>query len=450
MKMLLPVLLMLATGKTILPGEVKVKTLPPESREVLDYLPRNIVIAHRGTTYWAPEETEAAMRWARNIGADYLELDLQRTKDGVLIALHDVNLRRTTNVETVFPDRADSPVSEFTLEELRQLDAGSWFNKANPDRARKAFEGLDILTLEDVVRIAEGYRIVRDRAGKRVYDIDGQGRKHTRYEKDPDDNGNRPGIYPETKEPHLFPGMEKDLVIELQRLGWYHPDAGQMKQIPVTAGKVAIANSSARVILQTFSDESLVKLKEAFPRRIPTCFLLWLGNDVSDLKQNTPEQYAAKINFGIENGAVIMGPSIAGAPNHYDELLSPGNGELIYRSGMAIHPYSFDTVEQMEEYTGLKAGQPAQNRADGMFTNKSDMTIRFYQETLPAKYLKSNVTSGLPDHLQQKKKLEKAEKVLEQLGRVDSLPSCIAVMRGYDFYTCLIITILNILMKVSE
>ena len=246
---------MLATGKTILPGEVKVKTLPPESREVLDYLPRNIVIAHRGTTYWAPEETEAAMRWARNIGADYLELDLQRTKDGVLIALHDVNLRRTTNVETVFPDRADSPVSEFTLEELRQLDAGSWFNKANPDRARKAFEGLDILTLEDVVRIAEGYRIVRDRAGKRVYDIDGQGRKHTRYEKDPDDNGNRPGIYPETKEPHLFPGMEKDLVIELQRLGWYHPDAGQMKQIPVTAGKVAIANSSARVILQTFSDE---------------------------------------------------------------------------------------------------------------------------------------------------------------------------------------------------
>ena len=52
MKMLLPVLLMLATGKTILPGEVKVKTLPPESREVLDYLPRNIVIAHRGTTYW--------------------------------------------------------------------------------------------------------------------------------------------------------------------------------------------------------------------------------------------------------------------------------------------------------------------------------------------------------------------------------------------------------------
>ena len=50
-----------------------------------------------------------------------------------------------------------------------------------------------------------------------------------------------------------------------------------------------------------------------------------------------------------------MGPSIAGAPNHYDELLSPGNGELIYRSGMAIHPYSFDTVEQMEEYSRIES-----------------------------------------------------------------------------------------------
>ena len=60
MKMLLPVLLMLATGKTILPGEVKVKTLPPESREVLDYLPRNIVIAHRVRRCWGPAEPEAA------------------------------------------------------------------------------------------------------------------------------------------------------------------------------------------------------------------------------------------------------------------------------------------------------------------------------------------------------------------------------------------------------
>lgn len=407
--------LMIALLMTVIGKDVVIKTLPRESVEVLDYLPRNIVIAHRGTTFWAPEETEIAMRWARNMGADYLELDLQRTKDGVLIALHDMNLRRTTNVEEVFPERADSPVSGFTLEELRRLDAGSWFNRAYPERARNEFVGQDILTLEDVTRIAEGYRIARDREGKRLYEVGENGQPTTLYVTDPADYGNRPGIYPETKEPQLFPGMEQDLRHELERLGWYHPDQTKMKNIPVKPGCVGIANTSARVILQTFSDESLVKLKLAFSRRIPTCFLLWLGNDVSDLKENTPEAYAGKINYGIEHGAVIIGPSIAGAPNHYDELLAPWQGELIQRAGMAIHPYSFDTEEQMAEYTGWVTRNPAESRADGMFTNRSDLTIRFYQKTLDRAYLKSNICPGLPDNIQQAKTLREPE---EEMGRL--------------------------------
>ena len=63
------------------------------------------IIAHRGTTYWAPEETEAAYRWARNMGADYLEADLQLTKDGVLLTLHDDQLTRTTNIAQIYPLR---------------------------------------------------------------------------------------------------------------------------------------------------------------------------------------------------------------------------------------------------------------------------------------------------------------------------------------------------------
>jgi glycerophosphoryl diester phosphodiesterase len=65
-------------------------------------VPYKTVIAHRGASYYAPEETAPAYLLARDWGVDYLELDLQRTKDGVLIALHDNNLRRTTNVEEVF------------------------------------------------------------------------------------------------------------------------------------------------------------------------------------------------------------------------------------------------------------------------------------------------------------------------------------------------------------
>lgn len=349
--------------------KAKVEKLPAELQAVADVVPRNIVIAHRGTTFWAPEETEAAMRWARNMGADYLELDLQRTKDSVLIALHDENLRRTTNVEEVFPERANAPVSAFTLEELRRLDAGSWFNEEFPERARKMFAGQDILTLEDVVNIAEGKRIVRDVEGKRVYRVEADGRRVTQYEPDPADNGNRPGIYPETKEPQLFPGMEADLARELTRLGWYDPKGKTLKSVGGKPGGVAVANSPARVILQTFSEESLAKLERAFPYRIPTCLLLWLGEGPSDLKANTPEAYAVKIEYGKKHGAVIIGPSIAGEPNNYDELLAPWQGEMIRQAGMLIHPYSFDTDEQMERY---------KNRADGMFTNQSDRTLRFY------------------------------------------------------------------------
>lgn len=390
--------------------------MPAESVAVVQKLPKNVVIAHRGTTYWAPEETEAAMRWARNTGADYLELDLQRTKDGVLIALHDVNLRRTTNVANIFPERADAPVSEFTLEELRQLDAGAWFNTAYSERARKEFVGQDILTLEDVIRIAEGFRVVRDKEGRRLYEQDAQGHRHTRYERDPEDNGNRPGIYPETKEPHLFPGMEEDLRRELQRLGWYHPDRRQMKDIPVKAGKVGIANTEARVILQTFSDESLAKLQTAFPRQIPTCFLLWLGNELSDLRSNTPEAYQAKIEYGLAHGATIIGPSIGGAPNYYDDLLAVWQGEMIEKAGMAIHPYAFDTEQQMAEYTGWKEQNPAAGRTDGMFTNRADLAIRFYQQTLEKEFLKSNAALGIADNLQKGKPLFRAEEVLEKLG----------------------------------
>ena len=68
-------------------------------------LPRPAIIAHRGASYLAPEETGPAYLLAREMGVDYLELDLQRTKDDILIALHDDDLRRTTNITEVFPGR---------------------------------------------------------------------------------------------------------------------------------------------------------------------------------------------------------------------------------------------------------------------------------------------------------------------------------------------------------
>ena len=112
------------------------------------------LVAHRGASAYAPEHTLASYRLALEQKADYVEQDLAVTKDLVLICLHDESLERTTNVEELFPDRAvvDTVTGkkqwlavDFTLDEIKQLDAGSWFD------AR--FAGERIPTWEEAVTV---------------------------------------------------------------------------------------------------------------------------------------------------------------------------------------------------------------------------------------------------------------------------------------------------------
>jgi glycerophosphoryl diester phosphodiesterase len=80
----------------------------------------------------APENTLAAARKALEAGADMWELDVQMTADGELVVVHDSTLKRTSNVKDIFPRRRPWRVHEFTLEEIRQLDCGSWFVEQDP------------------------------------------------------------------------------------------------------------------------------------------------------------------------------------------------------------------------------------------------------------------------------------------------------------------------------
>jgi glycerophosphoryl diester phosphodiesterase len=95
-------------------------------------LPRVLNIAHRGARSLAPENTLAAARKALEVGADMWELDLRMTADGELIVLHDSTLERTSNVREVFPDRKPWLVHEFSLDEIRLLDFGSWYGEQDP------------------------------------------------------------------------------------------------------------------------------------------------------------------------------------------------------------------------------------------------------------------------------------------------------------------------------
>lgn len=397
--------------------------LSEEQKAVIDYLPKNVIIAHRGTEFWAPEESEAAMRWARNIGADYIECDLQKTKDGVILALHDESLLRTTDIENHYPNRQNNYTSSFTFDELLKLDIGSWFNEANPERARESFRGLDMLTLEDVLAIAEGKRIKRDENGKRIVERDAEGKYlRTVYEDDPADNGNRPGVYIETKAPHLFSGMEKALKECLERNGWYADNINDLKKVPYKDGKkgeVDIANTPARIILQTFSPSGLQNLKAAFPRLIP---MLFLTADVTA----TPITYAEKINFAIENGATIFGPNIDYISG-YPSSVMPWEGDMVRRSGLDIHAWSFNTQEQYLKYTGpwcdpAQSGGAEKNYLDGSFTNLTDLALNFYRTTLQdyadkgKNYFRSNAKLGIEDNIHKNKTAKTAQEVLDELG----------------------------------
>lgn len=397
--------------------------LSAEQKAVIDYLPKNVIIAHRGSEFWAPEESEAAMRWARNMGADYLEIDLQRTKDGVLLALHDESLLRTTDVAIKFPNEKNNYTSSFTYDQLLTLDIGSWFNDANPMQARNSFVGLDVITLDDVIKIAEGKRIKRDANGKRMVNRDENGKYvSTIYEEDPADNGNRPGVYIETKAPYMFGGIEKDLAACLTKAGWYHDDIKQMKVIPYkngVKGDVDIANTPARIILQTFDNNSLDLLRKAFNRLVPTLYLY------ADIGGNAIT-YAEKINFAIKTGATIMGPNIDYVTG-YPSSLMIWQGDMIRRSGLDIHAWSFNTQEQLLKYSGPWAdpdgkGGPEKNYLDGSFTNLTDMSVNFYRTTLEGyktkgkNYFQSNAKVGLPDNIHLNKRVQTAQQVLVDLG----------------------------------
>ena len=100
-----------------------------------DHLPgAGYVCAHRGARSLAPENTLLAAELGLTLGADFWEMDVQRTADGRLVVFHDDDLARTTDVSArhEFCERAPWPVHAFTLEELRGLDAGSWFADADP------------------------------------------------------------------------------------------------------------------------------------------------------------------------------------------------------------------------------------------------------------------------------------------------------------------------------
>ena len=347
----------------------------PTGSTVHDYMPENAVIAHRGTIYWAPELTEAAFRWARNTGADYMELDVHRSKDSVLVIMHDKTFKRTTNVAEKFPGREGDPLSSFTWQEIMQLDAGSAFNQKNPDQARQSFIGQDVLVFEDVFRIAEGKRIKRNADGSRIFTKDEAGIYHFEYEADPADNGHRPGIYIESKIPDDYPEVEEQIYDELTRFGW-NPLQGD--EISTDApfyvnNKVNVGKTRGKILVQTFSRQGMMNFNRVFGGKVLASFLIGNPKTNEFAKEEVTDEIIA---YAKECGAQFIGTNLGDA----NDGLSPDFAAKIHAAGLKANIYSINTVEQMEKYFGPGSGKKAAPLADGMITNRTDLTIDFYHE----------------------------------------------------------------------
>lgn len=101
------------------------------------------IVAHRGASHDAPEHTVAAYDRAVGDGTDFLEADLWLSRDGNLVCIHDETVDRTSD--------GSGAVASFTTEELCDLDFGSWFNAAHPDRARPEFNGARVVLFEEML-----------------------------------------------------------------------------------------------------------------------------------------------------------------------------------------------------------------------------------------------------------------------------------------------------------
>ncbi|MFD0168886.1 glycerophosphodiester phosphodiesterase [Streptomyces decoyicus] len=192
-----------------------------------------VTVAHRGASSYAPENTLASIDAAERLGFEWVENDVQRTKDGELVILHDNSLARTTDVEQVFPGRSPWNVSDFTLNEIEKLDAGSWFGPK--------FRGERVPTLEDYMDEVEN---------------------------------NDQSLLMELKSPELYPGIELQTLTELRRAGWL--DKKHVKR---------------RLIIQSFNADAIKTVHTLRPD-IKTGFL---GNpSVADLPKFA--KYCDQIN----------------------------------------------------------------------------------------------------------------------------------------------------------
>ncbi len=282
-----------------------------------------INIAHRGASAYAPEHTLTAYALAIEMGADFVEQDLQLTSDGVLICMHDTTLDRTTNVEELFPNRSTEIEgrggtreawrdAEFTLEEIKTLDAGSWFDAE--------FAGTTVPTFQEAIDLVKG----------------------------------QAGIYPETKDPEGYEALGLTMESELARV---LADNG----LDQPASQV-----DTPVYVQSFSPASLKRMYELTGETYDLVQLVGGGEQAATLLSDAGLSDVAAYADGIGPAA----PLIARDPTRAAAALD---------LGLEIHPYTVRASRLPEGFEDAGAYMRYlfdDLGATGVFTDNPDLFPR--------------------------------------------------------------------------
>jgi glycerophosphoryl diester phosphodiesterase len=298
-----------------------------------------IVIAHRGASGYRPEHTLAAYRLAIALGADYVEPDLVPTKDGVLVARHEAEIGRTTDVarRAEFGDRLTTKeidgrevtgwfVEDFTLEELKSLRAVERLPGLRPRNTR--FDGrYDVPTFDEVLGLVTAES---ERLGREV------------------------GVYPEIKHPSYF-----------ARLG-----LATDERLLDTLATHGYGGPTAPVFVQCFEPGSLQWLRSR--TGLPLVQLVGatgpsdvLGDLVTPTGLRKVAGWADAL--GVEKDLVLPRHPVTGAPGEPSSLVADAHAV-----GLAVHVWTMreeygDSVEQTRAF--LAAG------VDGLFTDQPDTTL---------------------------------------------------------------------------
>ena len=253
-----------------------------------------LVIAHRGASGYLPEHTLEAYAMAYGMGADFIEPDLVLTRDGRLVALHDIHLEGTTDVEECFPDRkrADGKwyAADFTFDELKTLRVHERLKGRFPIMKSR----FEIPAFEEVIELVQGLN---------------------------QSMGRRAGIYPELKQPsfHRAAGLdiEKAVLETLARYGYEGPEAP--------------------VFVQCFEPDSLKRIRTELGSTLPLVQLI----SESDQQRDLHTRYGLRAVAAYANGI---------GPNKNLIEKNPDYVKWAHEEGLAVHPYTMRSDDRPAKY----------------------------------------------------------------------------------------------------